>query len=196
VKQMLTVRQIGVAIRLLLAATVVLGIAYPLAITGAARLLAPDRAGGSLVADDSGRVVGSRLIGQAFTQPQWFWPRPSAAGADGYDAMASGGSNLAADNPTLIEAVTTRKQAAADTEGVAVADVPADAVTASGSGLDPHISPAYAYLQVDRVAAARGLDPDRLRELVATHVQGRELGFIGEERVNVLELNLALQSLS
>lgn len=193
---MLTLRQAGVAVRLLLVATLALGIVYPLTVTVLGRILAPARAAGSLVTDSSGRVVGSSLIGQSFTGPTWFWPRPSAAGSGGYDALASGGSNLAADNPTLVTAVEQRKAAVATADGVPGSAVPPDALTASGSGLDPDISPAYAYLQVDRVAAARGLDPRRVRALVAEHVQGRVLGFIGEDRVNVLELNLALQALS
>ncbi len=139
-------------------------------------------------------MVGSSSIGQQFDGPTWFHGRPSAAG-DGYDAMSSGGSNLAADSPELLELVTERRAAIAAEDGVPPSAVPADAVTASASGLDPDISPAYAQLQVDRVAAARRLSVDQVRELVDAHTKGRILGFIGEERVNVLQLNLALQRL-
>src|SRR5829696_245283 len=164
----------------LVAFTVLLGLAYPLLVFGAGRLAFGDRADGSLVRRD-GQVVGSRLIGQAFDRPGYFWGRPSAAG-EGYDAGDSGAERvdaLLAANP-----------------GTTVADIPAELVTASGSGLDPHISPAAAAFQVERVAAARRLDPGRVRALVGEHTQGRDLGFLGEPRVNVLRLNLALDTLS
>jgi len=182
-------RQSVAGLRLLLVLTVVLGLAYPLAVYGVGRLV-PDKADGSMLTVD-GRVVGSRLIGQAFDGDEWFLPRPSVAG-DGYDPLASGASNFGPENPDLLATVTERKQEVADREGVDPSAVPADAVTASGSGLDPDISPEYARLQVDRVARARGLDPDAVRQLVDDHVQGRDLGFLGEPRVNVLELNAAL----
>ena len=182
-------RQSLAGLRLLLVLTVVLGLAYPLAVYGVGRLV-PDKADGSMLTVD-GRVVGSRLLGQAFDGDEWFLPRPSVAG-DGYDPLASGASNLGPENPDLLATVTERKQEVADREGVDQSAVPADAVTASGSGLDPDISPEYARLQVDRVARARGLDPDAVRQLVDDHVQGRDLGFLGEPRVNVLELNAAL----
>ena len=182
-------RQSLAGLRLLLVLTVVLGLAYPMAVYGVGRLV-PDRADGSMLTVD-GSVVGSRLIGQAFDGDEWFLPRPSVAG-DGYDPLASGASNLGPENPDLLATVTERKQEVADREGVDPSAVPADAVTASGSGLDPDISPEYARLQVDRVARARGLDPDAVRQLVDDHVQGRDLGFLGEPRVNVLELNAAL----
>jgi len=188
-----TLRQAWVALRLLVVMTVVLGIAYPLVIWGAGRAL-PSTADGSFVTDGSGRVVGSSLIGQQFEGATWFHPRPSAAGA-GYDALSSGGSNLAMDNPDQVSAVAERKAAIVSSDGADPAAVPPDAVTASGSGLDPDISPAYAYLQVDRVAQARHLDVTRVRNLVDEHVNGRTLGFMGEPRVNVLELNLALDQL-
>ncbi len=140
----------------------------------------------------TGRVVGSSLIGQSFTGSQWFWPRPSAAG-EGYDALASGGSNLAADNPTLVDAIAQRKAALALADGVRADAIPADAVTASGSGLDPDISPEYAHQQAARVARARGLTVSAVDALVDEHVTGRIVGFLGEPRVNVLELNLALE---
>ena len=182
-------RQSLAGLRLLLVLTVVLGLAYPMAVYGVGRLV-PDRADGSMLTVD-GSVVGSRLIGQAFDGDEWFLPRPSVAG-DGYDPLASGASNLGPENPDLLATVTERKQEVADREGVDPSAVPADAVTASGSGLDPDISPEYARLQVDRVARARGLDPDAVRQLVDDHVQGRDLGFLGEPHVNVLELNAAL----
>jgi K+-transporting ATPase ATPase C chain len=186
----LFLRQTWVGLRLLLVMTIVLGVLYPLVVLGVGRLM-PAMADGSYLTDASGAVVGSSLIGQPFTGPEWFHPRPSAAG-EGYDALASGGSNLAADNPDLVAAVLERQAAAAATNGVPAGEVPPDAVTASGSGLDPHISPEYARQQVDRVASARGLSPAIVVALVEEHVEGRLLGFIGEPRVNVLELNLAL----
>jgi K+-transporting ATPase ATPase C chain len=185
-------RQVLVALRLIIVMTVVLGIAYPAAILLVGRAI-PGAAEGSLVRDESGVVVGSSLIGQDFTDDEWFWPRPSAGG---YDALASGGSNLAADNPDLVAAVAERQVAVSAAEGVPVQAVTADSVTASGSGLDPHISPEYARQQVDRVAAARGLDREAVAALVDSVEEGRLLGFIGEPRVNVLMLNLALAELA
>ena len=172
-----------------------LGVLYPAAI-GLVALAAPHQADGSPVLVDD-EVVGSSLIGQSFTDadgaalPEWFQSRPSAAG-DGYDGGASSGSNLGPHNPDLLAAIDERRASVAALEGVDPEDVPWDAVTASASGLDPHISAAYALLQVPRVAEARGLDEEAVRELVASRIQGRDLGFIGEERVNVLELNVAL----
>ena len=188
-------RQALVALRFLLAMIVVLGIAYPLLVWGIGQLAANNAANGTLLTNSSGAVVGSELIGQQFDGPQWFAGRPSAAG-DGYDAMSSGGSNLAADSPDLLALIEQRRAQIAADNGVNPADVPPDALTASGSGLDPDISPAYAQIQVNRVADARGLTPEQVRDLVTAHTQGRALGFIGEERVNVLELNLALEQLS
>jgi potassium-transporting ATPase KdpC subunit len=190
----ITLRQAWVALRLLIVMTVLLGVVYPLAVWGVGRLV-PGRADGSLVSDASGRVVGSTLIGQSFTGTEWFWPRPSAAG-EGYDALASGGSNLAADNPALVDTIGKRKAAVVAADGVAAGSIPADAVTASGSGLDPDISPEYAHLQATRIAGARGISVDVVHALVDDHVIGRTLGFIGEPRVNVLELNLALEQLT
>lgn len=187
-------RQLLVAARALLVFTVLLGVGYPLLVLGLGKLVAPDQADGSLVTDAAGRTVGSSLIGQQFTGDQWFTGRPSAAG-DGYDAMASGGSNLSADSTDLQAQIDERRAAIATADGVDPASVPADAVTASGSGLDPDISPAYALEQVDRVAAARQLPVDRVHDLVESQIQGRALGFVGEEHVNVLELNLALTRL-
>ncbi|WP_396289600.1 K(+)-transporting ATPase subunit C [Curtobacterium sp. KT1] len=194
-----TVRSAGVAIRLTLLATVVLGVGYPLAVWGVGQAAFHDQANGSMVKDSSGTAVGSSLIGQSFTGKQadrWFQSRPSAAGEDGYDAGASSGSNLGPNNADLLKAVEERRAALAKADGVPAAQVPADAVTASGSGLDPDISPAYASQQVARVASARGLSVADVRALVAEHTESRQLGFLGEPVVNVLSLNLALAKLS
>jgi len=189
------VRQSVAGLRLLLALTLLLGVLYPVAIWGVGRLM-PDRADGSLVTSN-GTVVGSSLIGQSFEggseAGRWFHSRPSAAG-DGYDALASASSNLGPENQDLLATIEERRTAIAAREGVAPDQVPADAVTASASGLDPDISPAYARLQVARIARERGLPVDQVAALVEEYVQGRTLGFLGEPRVNVLELNLALDS--
>jgi K+-transporting ATPase ATPase C chain len=189
----LTLRQGWVGLRLLVVMTVLLGIAYPFAMFAVGRIVS-GTSDGSYVTDSSGAIVGSALIGQSFDGDRWFWPRPSAAG-EGYDALSSGGSNLAADNPDLVAAVGDRQAAAAAADGVQPGEVPADAVTASGSGLDPDISPEYAWQQVARVAQARGLDPAAVSALVDGSTQSRFLGFIGEPHVNVLQLNLALEDL-
>jgi K+-transporting ATPase ATPase C chain len=186
-------RYLLVALRSLLVLTVVLGLGYPLVVFGVGQLAFHDRANGSFLTV-GGEKVGSRLFGQSFTGREWFLPRPSAAG-DGYDAMSSSASNLGPNSPELLDLVEQRKVDAAQRDGVAPSDVPPDAVTASGSGLDPHISPAYAQQQVARVAEARGLDPATVQQLVDEHTDGRVLGFLGEPTVNVLELNLALQGL-
>ena len=189
------VRSAGVAVRLTLLATVVLGVAYPLAVFGVGQVALHDQANGSMVTDASGTVVGSSLIGQGVSGKQadrWFQTRPSAAGEDGYDAGASSGSNLGPSNPDLTKAIDERRAAIATADGVSAADVPADAVTASGSGLDPDVSPEYARQQVARVAEARGLSESRVRALVAAHTEARQLGVLGDPAVNVLELNLAL----
>jgi len=188
-----TMRQAGVALRLLVVMTVLLGIVYPAALWAVGRIV-PSRADGSFVTAASGTVVGSSLIGQDFQGPQWFHPRPSAAGT-GYDALSSSGSNLAADNKDLVDAVTQRKADVVATLGIAPDAVPADAVTASGSGLDPDISPDYAAAQIASVAKARNLSVEVVTRLVDEHTTGRTLGFIGEPRVNVLELNLALEQM-
>lgn len=193
-------RQLGAAVRALLALTVVLGLAYPLAMTGIAQGAFSDNADGSLVHVD-GKPVGSDLIGQAFVDkdgaalPQYFQSRPSAAG-DGYDPLSTSASNLGAENRDLIKAIRQRRDEVAARDGVPPSDVAPDALLASGSGLDPHISPVYAAQQVERVAKARGIDADRVRDLVAEHTSERVIGFLGEERVNVLELNLALDRLT
>jgi K+-transporting ATPase ATPase C chain len=194
-----SVRSLGVAVRLTVLATVVLGVAYPLAVFGVGQVAFHDQANGSMVTDASGKVVGSSLIGQAVSGKQadrWFQARPSAAGEDGYDAGASSGSNLGPSNPDLTKAIDERRAAIAKADGVPAAEVPADAVTASGSGLDPDVSPEYARQQVARVAEARGLSEARVRALVAAHTEARQLGVLGAPAVNVLQLNLALAKLS
>ncbi|MEO7015963.1 MAG: K(+)-transporting ATPase subunit C [Leifsonia sp.] len=194
-----TGRQYGVALRALLIFTVALGIVYPLVVTGIGQLIAPAQANGSAVAFQ-GRTVGSSLIGQGFVDkkgnplPQWFQSRPSAAGA-GWDATESSGSNLGPNNPDLVKAIKQRKSAIEKIDGVVAGSIPPDAVTASASGLDPHISPAYALLQVDAVAEARGISPAKVTSLVESHIQARDLGYLGEPAVNVLQLNLALAQL-
>lgn len=170
--------------------TLLLGLAYPLAITGAAQLM-PYQAGGSLIREN-GKVIGSELIGQSFAAPQYLHSRPSAAGGDGYDAGASSGSNMGPLNADLAKRVKESADAVRAETGVAV--VPADAVTTSASGLDPHISPAYAELQAARIAAARGAPVEQVRALIARHVEGRTLGVLGQPRVNVLKTNLALDA--
>lgn len=174
--------------------TVLTGVLYPLAVTGIAGLLFPYRATGSLIPHD-GKFVGSELIGQSFTDTKYFWGRPSATAPAPYNAAASGGSNLGPLNPALLEAVKQRVAALRSADPGNTAPVPVDLVTASGSGLDPDISPAAAEYQVSRVARARGLSEDRVRALVIAHIRGRQLGVLGEPRVNVLQLNLALDNL-
>jgi K+-transporting ATPase ATPase C chain len=180
-----------VAVWFTLVTTVIFGVLYPLAVTGLAQVLFHDRANGQLIEKD-GKLVGSRIIGQAFTGSGYFHSRPSSAGT-GYDAMASGGSNLAPTNKNLIERVKADAQKLhAENPDAAI---PIDLVTTSGSGLDPDISPEAAEFQIPRIAHARNLKQDDLRALVQKHTQGRDLGFLGEPRVNVLGLNLELDSL-
>ncbi|MHC5794874.1 potassium-transporting ATPase subunit KdpC [Lacisediminihabitans sp. FW035] len=193
------VRQYWVAIRALLIFTVVLGIGYTAVMTGIGQLALPYQANGSTITVGNAKV-GSALIGQSFTDkkgkalPQWFQSRPSAAGT-GYDASASSGSNYGPENADLIAAVKERKAAIATLDGVEESSIPADAVTASASGLDPHISPEYALLQVDRVAEVRSLPVSAVRKLVEDQIQAPDLGYLGQSRVNVLELNIALAKL-
>nr|WP_281379900.1 potassium-transporting ATPase subunit KdpC [Nocardioides ginsengisegetis] len=179
------------ALKMMVVMTLLLGLAYPLAMTGFAQVVFPGRADGSLVRQGD-VVVGSELIGQSFDgKPQYFQSRPSAAG-DGYDPLASSASNLGPESPHLLQAIADRRAAAATLDGTAPADVAPDALQASGSGLDPHISPAYARQQVARVATARGMTTAQVSALVDQYTEGRTLGFLGEPRVNVLMLNLAL----
>ena len=181
-----------VAVRISLVTLVLTGLVYPLASTGLAQLLFRQQANGSLVTDARGRVVGSELIGQSWSKPYYFHGRPSAAGDKGYDATASSGSNFGTTSKKLRERVDGDiAHLHADNPG-APSDAPDDLVTASASGLDPHISPAAARWQVPRIAKARNVDAARVRELVETHVDGRDFGFLGEPRVNVLALNLDL----
>ncbi|CCE76647.1 potassium-transporting ATPase subunit KdpC [Clavibacter nebraskensis] len=194
-----SLRTAGVAVRAMAVLTVVLGVGYTAVVTGIGQLALPAQADGSLVSAD-GQVVGSSLIGQSFQDsdgaalPEWFQSRPSAAG-DGYDASASSGSNLGPENDDLVSSIEDRKAAIAESDGVDPATIPADALTASASGLDPHISPEYAREQVARVAEARGIPEQQVERLVDEHVQGRDLGYLGEPTVNVLELNIALAGL-
>jgi K+-transporting ATPase ATPase C chain len=175
--------------------TVLLGGVYPAAVTAIASVLFPWQAGGSLIEQD-GMAVGSVLIGQPFSEPGHFWSRPSATGPFPYNAASSSGSNLGPLSPALIDAVTARIEALRDADPGNTAPVPADLVTASASGLDPHISPAAAEYQVARVARVRGFDPAQVRALVDEFTEGRQFGFLGEPRVNVLRLNIRLDSLT
>jgi potassium-transporting ATPase KdpC subunit len=183
-------KQLLTSVLMTLVTTVLLGLIYPLAITGVAQVLFPAKANGSLLRSSNGTLIGSALIGQPFTGPGYFHSRPSAAGDAGYDTTASGGSNLGPTNQKLIarvEADITRLQAENPN-----APIPVDLVTTSGSGLDPDITPAAAEFQIPRVARERGISVDQLRRVVQEHTKGRDLGFLGEPRVNLLELNLAL----
>jgi K+-transporting ATPase ATPase C chain len=181
----------GTSIRFTIVVTILCGLAYPLLVTGIAKVLFPRQAAGSLILKD-GQVIGSELLAQSFTSDRYFHPRPSAAG-NGYDATSSGGSNLAQSNAKLVQRIQ------GDIDKLSTENpgkpVPIDLVTTSGSGLDPDITPDAAYFQAQRVAKARGLTEDQVSQLIAQHVTGRQLGFLGEPRVNVLELNLALDRL-
>jgi K+-transporting ATPase ATPase C chain len=183
-------RNLLTAILMTIVTTILFGLVYPLVVTGLAQIIFPEKANGSLMRRADGTIIGSRLLGQPFSSPGYFQPRPSAAGVVGYDAGASSGSNLGPTNQKLIDRVKADvEKLHADNAGKSV---PIELVTTSGSGLDPHISPAAAEYQVPRVARERGLSEDELRRIVAEHTQDRQFGFLGEPRVNVLELNIDL----
>ncbi|MET9328795.1 potassium-transporting ATPase subunit KdpC [Tsukamurella sp. NPDC003166] len=185
-------RQLLAGLRMLIVMTVVLGALFPLVVWGVGQVAFRDKANGSPI-ERGGAVVGSSLLTSTFDGAQWFHPRPSAGE---YDTLASGGTNLGPNSDKLVALIAERRAAVAKEDGVAPSDVPTDAVTASFSGLDPHISPAYARQQTARVARARGVSPERVTALVAQHTEGRQLGYLGEERVNVVDLNLALTDLA
>jgi potassium-transporting ATPase KdpC subunit len=182
------------ALLMLVIMTAVTGVGYPLAVTGIAQTLFAKQANGSLIVQN-GAAIGSELIGQSFSSPKYFWSRPSATSPYPYNAASSSGSNQGPTNPALTDAVAARIKALRDAAPGDTAPVPVDLVTASGSGLDPHISPAAAYYQAERVAKARKLDPSRVMALIAEYTEGRQFGILGEPRVNVLRLNLALDQL-
>jgi K+-transporting ATPase ATPase C chain len=186
-------KTIRTAILLFISLWVATGVIYPAIVTIIGQLAFPKQAGGSLIRKSDGAVVGSALIGQAFSDPKYFWPRPSATADFPYNPLASGGSNLGPTNPLLLKEVANRVKSLQET-GMPE-PVPSDLVLGSGSGLDPDISPESAYLQIPRVARVRGIRQERLRRLVQDHLEGRQLGFLGEPRVNVLKLNLALDGL-
>jgi potassium-transporting ATPase KdpC subunit len=183
--------QLWPALRINIFLTILLGVAYPLAVTGVSQIMFPHQANGSLITRN-GQVVGSELIGQNFTKPEYFQPRPSAAGNDGYDPTASGGSNYGPTNQKLIDRVKASVTKFHKENPDYQAPIPADLLTASGSGLDPEISPASAQAEAPRVAKARGISADQLNQLVAQYTKSPDLGLLGEPRVNVLKLNLAL----
>lgn len=186
-------KNLKIAVLTTLVTTILLGLVYPLVVTGLAQLIFPDQANGQLIRRKDGTIIGSRIIGQPFTSVGYFHSRPSAAGPVGYDAGASGGSNYGPTNHKLMERVAADvRELQKENPGKAV---PIDLVTASGSGLDPHISPAAAEFQVSRVANERKMSEDEVRRLVAAHTEDRQFDLLGEPRVNVLELNLALDSL-
>ena len=185
-------QQIKPAVLMLAVWTVLTGVLYPLLVTGLSQVLFSNQANGSLIIGENGKPIGSKLIGQTFTDPKFFWGRPSATSPYPYNAAASSGSNLGPTNPALVDGVKARIQALRDADPGNQATIPVDLVTASGSGLDPHISPAAAEYQITRIAKARGMDVGAVRKLVAEHTEPRFWGVLGEPRVNVLGLNLAL----
>jgi len=185
---------LGTVVRAATVTLVLTGLAYPLLMTGVAQIVFPRRANGSLIADDTGKIVGSELLAQGFSGPAYFHPRPSAAGDKGYDPVASGGSNLGPTSKKLRDQATAQLEALTKENPEASGPPPVELITASGSGLDPHLSPAAALWQVRRIARARGIQATRIQALVEDFTEGRDLGIIGEPRVNVLDLNLALDS--
>lgn len=186
-------KELKPAIVMFIAFTIICGIIYPLVVTGIAQAVFPTRSNGSFIKDKSGKIVGSSLLGQPFSAAKYFWSRPSATTDYGYNPMASSGSNSGPSNPDYLTKVAARVRALRDA-GV-TGPVPADLVQASASGLDPHISVDAANVQIPRVAKVRGISPQAVRELVDTHTDRRQLGFLGDPRVNVLELNLALDAM-
>ena len=184
-------QQLGIGFKMMLVLTVLTGLLYPGVVTGLCQILFPARANGSLIVAN-GHAIGSQLIGQNFKRPEYFQPRPSAAGNDGYDPMASGASNLGPTNQKLADRVKDSVASFRKNNPDFTGPIPADLVTSSGSGLDPDISPDSAEAQAARIAKARGIPVEQVRNLIASHTQERDLGFMGEPRVNVLEINLAL----
>jgi potassium-transporting ATPase KdpC subunit len=184
-------RQLGTGFKMMLVLTVLTGLIYPGVVTGLCQILFPAKANGSLIVAN-GQAIGSELIGQNFKRPEYFQPRPSAAGNDGYDPTASGASNLGPTNQKLADRVKDSVASFRKNNPDYTGPIPADLVTSSGSGLDPDISPASAEAQAARIATARGISVEQVRDLIARHTKGRDLGFLGEPRVNVLEINRAL----
>lgn len=187
-------KELKSAVLLLIACTILCGGLYPAIVTGVAQLAFPHQANGSLIRDEGGRVIGSKLIGQPFDSPEYFWPRPSATDEFAYNPLASGGSNFGPTNPEFLTRVTSRTQHLRITGMTGI--IPADLVLASASGLDPHITPAAALAQVPRITRVRGLAAKTVETLVSSHIETRFLGIFGEPRVNVLALNLALDRLA
>ncbi len=186
------IKHLKPALILFLALSVLTGVVYPLVVTVLAQAIFPEKAEGSLLTNGKGKVIGSELIGQSFSEPRYFWGRPSATSPNAYNAAASGGSNLGVNNPALVDAVKARIEALKAVDPENKTPVPVDLITASGSGLDPHISIAAANYQINRVAKARHVSPEKLRALIEQNTQSREFGFLGEPTVNVLKLNLEL----
>lgn len=190
------IKHLKPALILFFALTVLTGVIYPLVVTVLAQTFFPKQAEGSLLTNGKGKIIGSELIGQQFTQPHYFWGRPSATSPNAYNAAASSGSNLGVNNPALVETVKARIEALKAVDPENKTPVPVDLITASGSGLDPHISIAAANYQLNRVAKTRNVSPEKIRTLIEENTESRQLGFLGEPRVNVLKLNLALDTLS